>query len=110
LWAGQAQALVDGISLMQGCSLARCQSEDGIQWRHRFLRAPKAMKALKVQGTVEADKTFFRRSFKGCRKLFRKLHKRGGHGAKPAPAIKTFATKRMSLRRTTTVVEKRGRR
>lgn len=83
LWAGQAQVLVDGISLREGATRLDVHLSTAFTWRHRFLRAPKALKALKVQGTVEADKTFFRRSFKGCRKLFRKPHKRGGHDAKP---------------------------
>ena len=83
LWAGQAQVLVDGISLRKGAARLDVDLKTAFHWRHRFLRAPKAMKALKVQGTVEADETFFRRSFKGCRKLFRKPHKRGGHDAKP---------------------------
>jgi transposase-like protein len=83
LWAGQAQVLVDGISVRKGAARLDVNPKTAFGWRHRFLSAPKALKALKVQGTVEADKTFFRRSFKGCRKLFRKPHKRGGHNAKP---------------------------
>ena len=83
LWAGHAQALVDGISLRKVAARLDVDLTTAFRWRHRFLRAPKAVKALEVQGTVEADKTFFRRSFKGCRKLFRKPHKRGGHDAKP---------------------------
>jgi transposase-like protein len=83
LWAGQAQVLVDGISLRKAAARLDVDLKTAFHWRHRFLRAPKAVKALKVQGTVEADETFFRRSFKGCRKLFRKPHKRGGHDVKP---------------------------
>ena len=83
LWAGQAQVLVDGISVRKGAARLDVNPKTVFHWRHRFLAAPKAMKAMKVQGTVEADETFFRRSFKGCRKLLRKPHKRGGHDAKP---------------------------
>jgi transposase-like protein len=83
LWAGHAQALVDGISLRKVAERLDVDLTTAFRWRHRFLRAPKAVKALKVQGTVEADETFFRRSFKGCRKLLRKPHKRGGDDAKP---------------------------
>ena len=82
LWAGQAQVLVDGISLRKAAVRLDVDLGTSFRWRHRFLSAPKAMKALKVQGTVEADATYFRRSFKGCRKLLRKPHKRGGHDAK----------------------------
>ncbi len=83
LWAGHAQVLVDGISLRKGAERLDVHLTTTFRWRHRFLKASKAVKALKVQGTVEADETFFRRSFKGCRKLLRKPHKRGGHDAKP---------------------------
>ena len=83
LWAGHAQVIVDGISLRKGAERLDVHASTTFRWRHRFLAAPKALKALKIQGTVEADATFFRRSFKGCRKLFRKPHKRGGHDAKP---------------------------
>ena len=83
LWAGHAQVLVDGISVRKCAARLDVNLKTAFRWRHRFLRAPKVVKALKVQGTVEADETFFRRSFKGCRKLLRKPHKRGGHDAKP---------------------------
>jgi transposase-like protein len=83
LWAGHAQALVDGISLRKGAARLGVHVSTTFRWRHRFLQAPKAVKAQKVQGTVEADETFFRRSFKGARKLLRKPHKRGGHDARP---------------------------
>ncbi len=83
LWAGHSQALVDGISLRKVAERLDVDLTTAFRWRHRFLKAPKAVKALKVQGTVEADETFFRRSFKGARKLQRLPHKRGGDDAKP---------------------------
>ena len=63
LWAGHAQVLVDGISLRKSAERLDVNLKTAFRWRHRFLRAPKAVKAAKVQGTVEADETFFRRSF-----------------------------------------------
>jgi transposase-like protein len=83
LWSGHAQALVDGISLRKAATRLGVHVSTTFRWRHRFLRATKTVKAQKVQGTVEADETFFRRSFKGARKLIRKPHKRGGDNAKP---------------------------
>ena len=59
LWAGQAQVLVDGISVRKGAARLDVNPKTAFRWRHRFLSAPKTMKALKVQGTVEADETFF---------------------------------------------------
>jgi hypothetical protein len=46
------------------------------------LKAPKALKAKKLQDIVEADETFFLYSEKGKRKLTRKPRKRGGKAAK----------------------------
>ena len=46
------------------------------------MKAPKPLKANKLQGIVEADETFFLYSEKGNRKLTRKPRKRGGKAAK----------------------------
>jgi transposase-like protein len=82
LWSGHAQALVDGISLRKVAKRLGVHLTTSFRWRHRFLRAPKSLQADKVQGTVEADKTYFRYSEKGSRKLKRKPRKRGGDDAK----------------------------
>ena len=82
LWSGHAQALVDGISLRKVAARLDVHLTTAFRWRHRFLKAPKTLKAKKVQGTVEADETFFRRSAKGSRHLVRQPRKRGGDGAK----------------------------
>lgn len=83
LWSGHAQALVDGISLRKVAARLDVHLSTAFHWRHRFLRASKDVKAAKVQDTVEADETFFRRSFKGSRQLKRKARKRGGDDARP---------------------------
>ena len=82
LWSGHAQALVDGISLRKVAKRLDVRLTTAFRWRHRFLQAPKTLKAKKVQGTVEADETYFRYSEKGARKLNRKARKRGGDDAK----------------------------
>ena len=82
LWSGHAQALVDGISLRKVAERLDVDLTTAFRWRHRFLKAPKALKAKKVQGTVEVDETYFRRSHKGTHKLQRKGRKRGGDAAK----------------------------
>jgi hypothetical protein len=53
------------------------------RWRHWFLTLAKEAKAMTVSGIVEADETFFLRSFKGERKLSRAPRKRGGPTSKP---------------------------
>ena len=82
LWAGHAQALVDGISLRKVADRLDVDLTTAFRWRHRFLRAPKAVKAKVLQGTVEADETYFLYSEKGSRQLERPARKRGGKAAK----------------------------
>ena len=74
--------------MVRGYSLFRCHEEVGISartaffWRHKILFAiSKILKTDKVDGIVEADETYFLKSFKGKRlidwlKLGRKARKR----------------------------------
>jgi transposase-like protein len=78
LWAGHAQALVEGISLRKVAARIGVDLTTAFRWRHRFLRAPKALKAKRLEGTVEADETYFLYSEKGARRLSRRARKRGG--------------------------------
>jgi transposase-like protein len=78
LWAAHAQTLVEGISLRKVAKRIGVDLTTAFRWRHRFLQAPKALKANRLEGTVEADETFFLYSEKGSRKLRRPARKRGG--------------------------------
>jgi hypothetical protein len=49
---------------------------------NRFLEAPKALKPKALEGTVEADETYFLYSEKGSCKLKRPARKRGGKASK----------------------------
>ena len=82
LWADHAQALVDGISLRRVAARLDVDLTTAFRWRHRFLKAPKALKPKVLEGTVEADETYFLRSEKGSRQLSRPARKRGGKAAK----------------------------
>lgn len=82
LWIGNAQALVDGISLRKVAERLDIHVETAFRWRHRFLAEPKDVKAKALQGTVEADETYFLHSRKGQRKLDRPARKRGGKAKK----------------------------
>lgn len=82
LWSGHAQALVEGISLRKVASRLDICLETAFRWRRRFLQAPKALKAKELDGAVEADETYFRRSEKGSRKLTRPPRKRGSRAKK----------------------------
>lgn len=82
LWGGHAQALVEGLSLRKVASRLDIHLDTAFRWRHRFLKAPKAMKPKLLEGTVEADETYFLHSQKGTRKLERPARKRGGKAKK----------------------------
>jgi transposase-like protein len=82
LWGAHAQALVDGVSLRKVASRIGVDLTTAFRWRHRFLKAPKSVKAKALEGTVEADETYFLHSEKGSRHLDRPARKRGGKASK----------------------------
>ena len=82
LWIGNAQAMVEGISLRKVAARLDIGLETAFRWRHRFLQAPKAVKPKLLEGTVETDETYFLYSQKGSRKLARPARKRGGSAKK----------------------------
>jgi len=82
LWSGHAQALAEGVSLRKAAARLNIHLETAFRWRHRFLKAPKALKPKALEGTVEADETYFLYSEKGSRKLKRPARKRGGKASK----------------------------
>ena len=53
------------------------------RWRHRFLRAPQKARPTHLEGTIEADETYFLYSEKGAPDLKRTPRKRGGKAGKP---------------------------
>lgn len=78
-WLQQAQALRDGLSLSQVQERLGIARTTALRWRHRFLAAPKDIRACRLTGVAEADQTYFLRSAKGERHvLLRKARKRGG--------------------------------
>ena len=82
LWGEHAQALVDGISLRKVAARLDVDHTTAFRWRHRFLQAPKVLKPKALEGTVEADETYFLYSEKGSRQLARPARKRGGKASK----------------------------
>lgn len=83
-WLAYARALDDGVSLRKAAARCGIDLTTSFRWRHRFLKASKAAKPAKVEGIVEADETFFRRSVKGSRRLVgRAPRKRGAKSKKP---------------------------
>ena len=77
-WKTYAQAIADSVSVRKAARRTGVSVPTAFRWRHRFLSLAKDAKAKTVSGIVEADETFFRKSFKGARKLSRAPRKRGG--------------------------------
>ena len=81
-WLTQADVLNQGLSVNQAAQVLDVAPSTAFRWRHRFLQLPKNHKARALQGVVEADETYFRRSFKGQQVRGRARRRRGGRAAK----------------------------
>jgi transposase-like protein len=66
-WLTHGAALRDALSVRKAAEVCDVAASTAFRWRHRFLRAAKSNKPSQLSGIVEADETFFRRSFKGSR-------------------------------------------
>lgn len=81
-WLTQADVMNQGLSVHQAAQVLEVAPSTAFRWRHRFLQLPKTHKARALQGVVEADETYFRRSFKGQTVRGRARRRRGGRAAK----------------------------
>lgn len=68
VWLGFAAALQQTMSIRKSAKACGVAVSTAFRWRHRFLAAPTAGKPAQMSGIVEADETFFRRSYKGLRR------------------------------------------
>ena len=71
-WLTFGEALQNADSVRKSAKDCGVAITTAFRWRHRFLRAAKAVKPAKLGGIVEADETFFRRSYKGSRRWTRR--------------------------------------
>ncbi|MDM5095592.1 IS1595 family transposase, partial [Aeromonas rivipollensis] len=79
-WEDYAQALIDGLTVRQAAVRCGVCKNTAFLWRHRFLKAMASHQAVREEGIVEVDETFFLESFKGQRGLPRPARHRGGKG------------------------------
>jgi transposase-like protein len=70
-WLTFGEALQNADSVRKSAKACGVAVTTAFRWRHRFLRTAKADKPTKLGGIVEADETFFRRSYKGSRRWTR---------------------------------------
>ena len=81
-WLTQAQVLREGLSVQQAAHRLDVAPSTAFRWRHRFLQLPQDVKAQALLGVVEADETYFLRSYKGQQVKGRTRRRRGGSAAK----------------------------
>ena len=70
-WLTFGAALQEASSVRKSARSCDVAVSTAFRWRHRFLAAPTANKPTQLSGIVEADETFFRRSYKGSRRWTR---------------------------------------
>lgn len=85
-WLGQAEAMVDGLSVRKAAARLGVHRTTAFRWRHRWLEVARETKARQMAGVVEADETYHLQSYKGQKALLatkttREPRRRGGVGA-----------------------------
>ncbi|EAY56993.1 MAG: probable transposase [Leptospirillum rubarum] len=82
-WLLYLEGFAWGESVRKAARRCGINKKASFNWRHRFLALPSGLKARQENGIVEADESWFLRSYKGQRHdLPRKPRKRGGHASK----------------------------
>lgn len=77
-WSEYAQSMLESQVVRKAAKRCGVDKTTSFRWRHRFLKWISEHRDEHVSGVVEADETFFLRSFKGQRELPRPARKRGG--------------------------------
>ena len=81
-WLLYLEKFSEGESVRKAARRCSINKKAAFLWRHRFLALPSVLGARQERGIVEADETYFLRSFKGQRHLPRRSRKRGGRASK----------------------------
>lgn len=81
-WLLYLEKFSEGESVRKAARRCAINKKAAFLWRHRFLALPSVLGARQERGIVEADETYFLRSFKGQRHLPRRSRKRGGRASK----------------------------
>jgi len=86
-WLDQAKVLDEGVSVRKAAARLGIHRTTAFRWRHRFLTVPREVMDRHQTGVVEADETYFLRSYKGQPRRLREAttrpaRRRGGHASK----------------------------
>ena len=82
-WFDYFACMIEGKTLRESVKACGMDIKTLCRWRHRFLEVPALLKALLLQGIVEADETLFPCSEKGNKNLNRAAKQRGSKAKKP---------------------------
>ncbi len=109
----QTEVMLEGLSIRKAAEKLNVNSRTAFLWRHRFLENLEKEQPIKLGGIVEADETFFLKSYKGQRNgLPRSSKKRGtpatkrGLSAEQVPVL--IARERTSNITLTQILPKRN--
>jgi len=108
----QTEVMLEGLSVRKAAAKLGVNLKTAFLWRHRFLTSLEKEQPTKLAGIVEADETFFLKSYKGQRQnIPRKSKKRGspatqrGLSAEQVPVL--IAKERTSKNTLTQILPKR---
>jgi transposase-like protein len=82
LWLRYMDCMLESTVIRTAGKKLNIDKRTAFLWRHRFSKQLGKDTSPLLQGIVEADETYTRLSYKGCRNLHRAPHKRGGDDAK----------------------------
>lgn len=78
-----AELMLESLSIRRSSKTLGIAISTAFRWRHRFLENLEPIQPKRLTGIVEADETFFRRSYKGqCTGIPRKSYHRGMSASK----------------------------
>lgn len=77
----QTEVMLEGLSVRKAASKLGVNLKTAFLWRHRFLTNLEKSQPTKLAGIVEADETFFLKSYKGQRSNIPRLSKKRGGAA-----------------------------
>jgi transposase-like protein len=77
-WFFFAVAMREGLSVRAGARMAGVHRETSFRWRHRLLGELQRREEIRLDREVAMVEAYFRRSFKGCRRLTGRTARRRG--------------------------------
>ena len=96
-WFDYFACMIEGKTLRESAKACGIDLKTSFRWHPRFLEAPALLKALSLQGIVEADETLFSYSEKGNKNLNSPAKKRGSKAKKPGRSKEDWAPVLYSL-------------